>query len=231
MVRPSAALRRVRGAENPEARAGGVWALRFSREAVSALPALSSDSFFISPLADGGAPGEVPAIPARREGWGLTTPIPPDNPIRRKKRRRLSLPRSVFVSGIGTASVSWMGSRDHRSEPCLPPARSGRSCPDRTVHRVFTPLASEYPVNSAVGTASSAPSRRETGLRPMVARPHPRDGGRANPRDEDAPGEGQSPPFFSPDGVVRGYRSRKSPTFAARRDGRNLPGRTAICEG
>src|SRR2546425_8614383 len=42
---------------------------------------------------------------------------PPDDPIRRKKRRRLSLPRSVIVSGIGTASVSEMGSRDHQSGP------------------------------------------------------------------------------------------------------------------
>src|SRR5437867_3224508 len=73
---PSAALRRVSGAENPEARSWGVWAFRFSREAESARPALSSDSFFISPLADGGSPGEVPAIPARREGWDRTTPVP-----------------------------------------------------------------------------------------------------------------------------------------------------------
>src|SRR3989454_11189701 len=92
MVSPSAALRRVRGAENPEARAGGVWALRFSREAVSALPALSSDSFFISPLEDGGAPGEVPAIPARREGWELTTPIPSGRPHPAKKTAALVPP-------------------------------------------------------------------------------------------------------------------------------------------
>src|SRR2546426_1192674 len=85
MVRPSAALRRVRGAENPEARAWGVWALRFWREAVSALPALSADSCFISPRADGGAPGEFPPIPARREGWDRTPPSTPGRPHPAKK--------------------------------------------------------------------------------------------------------------------------------------------------
>src|SRR2546425_1073930 len=92
MVRPSAALRRVRGPENPEARAWGVWAFRFSREAESALPALSSDSFFISPLEDGGAPGEVPAIPTRREGWELATPIPSGRPQPAKKTAALVPP-------------------------------------------------------------------------------------------------------------------------------------------
>src|SRR5207247_7964255 len=56
------------------------------------LPALSSDSFFISPLADGGAPWEVPAIPARREGWGLTTPIPSGRPHPAKKTAALVPP-------------------------------------------------------------------------------------------------------------------------------------------